>query len=134
MNENGKVRPSILAIDDEIDFSAVFEDYFSLRGYGITTVSDGARGLELLETGDFDVVILDLKIGKVSGEDIIDRIFSNGFNVGVIVVSAYLDGGRTKTRLLDKGIFGFMEKPLSSLRDLEKMVSDVYNKKKGNRC
>jgi CheY-like chemotaxis protein len=128
MNEN--IR--ILAIDDEQDYVDVFNEYFSLRGYNITTSTDGVEGLQLVEKGNYDVVIVDLKIGKINGEDIVKFIKQSGGNEIVIVISAYTDGGVTQRRLLAEGVYGFFEKPISSLKDLEGMIKQAITKGNNN--
>jgi DNA-binding response OmpR family regulator len=121
-------KPRILSIDDEPNFTDMLRQYFAPRGYKIDIASDGERGMELLNSNEYDVAILDLKMAGLSGEQIMNEIKKREKGMKVIFVSAYTDSGRTKTRLLEGGAYAFLEKPLTSLKDLE----DLINKAAGS--
>ncbi len=121
-------KPRIISIDDELNFTDMLRQYFEPRGYKIDIAGDGEKGMELLNTNEYDVALLDLKMAGLSGEQIMSEIKKLEKGMKVIFISAYTDSGVTKTRLLDGGAYAFLEKPLTSLKDLE----DLINKAAGS--
>jgi len=115
-------KPRILSIDDEPNFTDLIKQYFEPRGYDINVASKGKEGLELLNQSDYDVVLLDLKMAGIDGDEVMREIHSSGKNIKVIFITAYSDSGKTKKRLLEEGAFAFIEKPITSLKSLEDLV------------
>lgn len=122
-------KPRIVAIDDEVDFVGTIKEYLQLREYEIETASKPAQGLELINSSDPDVIILDLKMPGVNGEEVLGLIKSKQLKAKVIFVSAFDDGGKTKARMLEAGAFAFLDKPLKSLKELEDTITRAYSEK-----
>ena len=122
-------KPRIVAIDDEVDFVGTIKDYLQLREYEIETASKPAQGLELINNNNPDVIILDLKMPGVYGEEVLELIKSKQLKAKVIFVSAFDDGGKTKARMLEAGAFAFLDKPLRSLKELEDTITRAYSEK-----
>ena len=122
-------KPRIVAIDDEVDFVGTIKDYLQLREYEIETASKPAQGLELINNNNPDVIILDLKMPGVNGEEVLELIKSKQLKAKVIFVSAFDDGGKTKARMLEAGAFAFLDKPLKSLKELEDTITRAYSEK-----
>jgi len=123
-------KPRIIAIDDEADFVATLKEYFELRGYDINVASKAVEGIELINTKKSDVVILDLKMPGISGDEILKLLKTKEMNAKVIFVSAFDDAGKTKSRLINAGAYAFLDKPLNSLKELEETVNSAYSGKK----
>ena len=122
-----KNKPRIVAVDDEIDFVAMIKDYFELRGYEISTSSKPVEGIELINDKKPDIVILDLKMPGVSGDEVLKAVKSKNPNANVIFITAFDDGGKTKKRLLNLGAYACLDKPIGSLKDLEETVNNAYS-------
>lgn len=120
-------KPTIVAIDDELDFIGMLNDYFEPREYPIFTTSKGAQGIELIKEKKPDVVILDLKMPGINGNEVMTLLKRVQPNAQVIFVTAYEDGGKTKAKLLDEGAYAYLDKPLPSLKVLEETVINAYN-------
>ena len=115
-------RPRIVAIDDEVEFTKAIEEFFSVRGFDIQIANSGPAGLHLVETRKPQVVLVDLKLPGMDGDEILRRIRQLYPQTKVIVITAYNDGGKTRDRLLSLGAFAHFDKPLTSLRDLAAMI------------
>ncbi|OGW76106.1 MAG: hypothetical protein A2Z72_01980 [Omnitrophica bacterium RBG_13_46_9] len=120
-------KPKIVAIDDEIDFIDMLKDYFELRGYEIEVTSKGVQGIELINNKKPDIVILDLKMPGISGEEVLKLLKSKQSKTKVIFVSAYDDAGKTRARMLDSGAYAYLDKPLNSLKELEDVINRAYS-------
>ena len=120
-------KPKIVAIDDEAEFIDVIKNYFGMRGYEITVAVRGNKGIELVKEKKPDVVLMDLKMPGIDGDEVLSLLKSMDPSPKVIFVTAYDDGGKTKARLLRMGAYAYFDKPVSSLRDLEEAVNKAAN-------
>jgi CheY-like chemotaxis protein len=73
------------------------------------------------------VVLVDLKMPGLDGDDVLSLIKSMSPSPKVIFITAYDDGGKTKARLLSMGAYACLDKPIPSLKDLEEMVNKAAN-------
>jgi len=115
-------KPKLVAIDDELEFTKTIEQFFATRGYEVHVALTGTSGLELVEYHQPDVVLVDLKLPGMDGDEILKTIRRTHPAMKVIVITAYNDGGKTRERLMALGAFAHFDKPLSSLRDLAETV------------
>jgi CheY-like chemotaxis protein len=85
-----KAPPRILVVDDEDDDRQLLIDVLVFSGYEVQAVKDGAAGWEALKTHDFDLIVTDNKMPKVSGVEMIEKLRSARMNLPVIMVTGYL--------------------------------------------
>lgn len=111
-------NPTMVAIDDEREFTRTIDQFFSARGFTVHVAMTGTSGLELVTYHKPDVVLVDLKLPGMDGDEILQAIKKDYPATKVIVITAYNDGGKTRDRLLALGAFAHFDKPISSLRDL----------------
>lgn len=107
----------ILIADDDLGILQAMESLLS-QNYRVITARDGEEVLESLDREPVDLVILDLLMPLLDGEDALVALRERGFRLPVIVMSAHGDRlGRT--RLL--GADDFLAKPFE-FRELERMI------------
>ena len=114
-------EPKLVVIDDELEFTKALDQFFSARGYDVHVALRGQSGLRLIETERPDVVLMDLKMPGMDGDEILRRIHLARPEIKIIVITAY-DDGATKQRLLAMGAFAHLEKPLQSIAALAQTV------------
>ena len=115
-------QPKLVAIDDEVEFTKAIEQFFGARGYEVHVALTGTSGLALVEAHEPPVVLVDLKLPGMDGDELLQRIRRTHPATRVIIITAYNDGGKTRDRLLALGAFAHFDKPLTSLRDLADTV------------
>jgi CheY-like chemotaxis protein len=120
-------KPKIIAIDDEAEFIDMLKNYFEPRGYDISVAVRGTKGIELVIEKKPNVVLMDLKMPGIDGDEVLTLLKSMDPSPKIIFVTAYDDGGKTKARLLKMGAFAYVDKPVSSLRKLEELVLKAAN-------
>ena len=120
-------KPTIVAIDDEVEFIRMLQDYFEPREYEIYVALRGAKGIELVKEKKPNVVLMDLKMPGIDGDEALKLLKSMSPAPKVIFITAYDDGGKTKTRLLKMGAYACFDKPISSLKDLEEAVNKAMS-------
>jgi CheY-like chemotaxis protein len=121
-------KPRIVAIDDEAEFVDVLRDYFHMRGYDISIALRGSKGVDLVKEKKPDVVLMDLKMSGIDGDEVLATLNTIVPPPKVIFITAYDDGGKTKARLLKMGAYAYFDKPLASLRNLEEAVNKAFVK------
>ena len=119
--------PKLVAIDDELEFTKTIDQFFSARGYEVHVALTGTSGLELVDYHHPQVVLVDLKLPGMDGDQVLQQIRKTHPNTKVIVITAYNDGGKTRDRLLSLGAFAHFDKPVSSLRDLAQTVKSAVS-------
>lgn len=118
-------RVTIVAIDDEPEFTRTIAQYFNPRGYEVHAALNGASGIQLVELHRPDVVLIDLKMPGIDGDKALTEIRRINAKTQVIVITAYSDEGRTRERVLALGAFAHFEKPISSMRHLAEAVDQA---------
>ena len=117
------VKPRIVAIDDEVEFIDMLQSYFAPRGYDINVSVRGVRGIEIIKENKPDVILCDLKMPGIDGDEVLKLLKTMQPEPKLIFITAYDDGGKTKARLLKMGAYAYFDKPVSSLRALEEAVN-----------
>lgn len=120
----------ILIVDDEEEALEVLSDYLGDLGYKTKTALNGAIALDLLKKDKFDILILDLKMPEISGEDVLKSLGSFSADTEVIVTTGYCDGGFTEERVRQYfSIASYIEKPID-LNEIEKALKAIDSKRK----
>jgi FixJ family two-component response regulator len=111
------VRPRVLIIDDETDLTKMLQQFFQTRNIESHTFNDPVQALDAIKKFKIDVVVTDIRMPKLNGLSFLEEIRKFHFyEPGVIFISGYPEEYDIET-LLDKGAFGFLEKPV----DLERL-------------
>ena len=119
--------PVLVIIDDEMEFTKALDHFFSQRGYEVHVALRGGSGLQLIRQHRPDVVLTDLKMPGMDGDEVLRHICRDYPQTKVIVITAY-DDGATRNRLLALGAFAHLEKPLRSLAMLAETVKGALGK------
>ncbi len=101
----------VLIIEDDPNIVDLIRSNLVVRGFDVVVSYDGSRALQLLETEQPDIVLLDLTLPDADGFDLC-RLIRERSAVGVIVVSAR-GGERDKVSALNVGADDYMTKPFS---------------------
>ncbi len=104
--------PSVLLIEDDTRIHKTLRLLFESEGYSLEVASDGASGLEAFRSRKPSVVILDLKLPKMSGRDVLREIRKEAVSQPVIMLSA-ISEEVDKVLLLELGADDYVTKPFS---------------------
>ncbi len=107
--ENSK--GNILIVDDEVDILMTMKDILEDEGYSVETTDDPEEALKIVQEKEFDLVISDLKMPKMSGEELLCSIKKKNDITSFIIVTAYgtID---TAVSCMKKGAFHYITKPI----------------------
>ncbi|HBV87231.1 MAG TPA: DNA-binding response regulator [Desulfosporosinus sp.] len=101
----------ILIIEDEEKIARFVELELGYEGYTTTKAFDGRTGLELAETGEFDLILLDVMLPQLSGMEVLRRIRRTS-SVPIIMLTAR-DSVVDKVFGLDSGASDYITKPFA---------------------
>ena len=115
----------LLTIDDEAEFTTLIHSYFSVRGFDVYTANKGDVGLKLAAQERPDVCLIDLKMPGMHGDEVLKEILSIEPKTKCIMITASEGEGKTRAKLIEMGAYTCFDKPLTSLRDLEKKIKEA---------
>jgi DNA-binding response OmpR family regulator len=119
----------ILVIEDEIKIQQIISAYLTKEGFEVLTASDGVQGLQRVKEGHPDLIILDLMLPVIPGEQILTSVRQNS-EIPVIILSAK---GTEDERIfgLNIGADDYLVKPFSP-RELVARVNAHLRRVKSN--
>ena len=102
--------PRILVVDDERVIREILSDFLGLEGYVVRTVEDGVQALEELQKRSYNLVLSDLKMPKMNGLDLIEKITELGIPVLTVIMTGF---GTVETAIeaMKHGAYDYILKP-----------------------
>lgn len=118
---------TILVLDDEQNYLLLLETLLADEGHTVTALQDPELGLAFLEESEVDVIITDMKMPKVSGQEVLAHVQKNCPHIPVLIMTAYgsIDAAVEAMR---HGAFDYITKPFANdelLLSLRKAVQLV---------
>ncbi len=101
----------VLIIEDEERIARFVELELKHEGYEVTKAGDGRTGLSLAESGDFQIVLLDVMLPELNGLEVLRRLRKSS-SVPVIMLTAR-DAVMDKVSGLDSGANDYITKPFA---------------------
>ena len=114
----------ILIVDDDVFIGDMLEEVLSKEGYLVSRAYSGTEALLLLSSNKPDLILLDLMLPGLSGEQVMEKIK----DVPVIVVSAKIDVN-DKVNLLINGAADYVTKPFDTNELLARITVQLRDKK-----
>ncbi|MBS3754504.1 MAG: response regulator [Desulfobacterales bacterium] len=111
---------AILLVDDEEEFVSTLAERLEIRGFESKAAYSGDQALSLIESNDYDVVVLDVKMPGMDGLEVMNHIKARRPEMPVILLTGH---GSTKEGMegMHKGAFDYLMKPL----DIDELISKV---------
>lgn len=103
---------SIVVIDDEKNIREGLGAALEMDGYSVLLAQSGERGLELVNTSDVDLVITDLRMPGISGEEVLRKVTADSPGIPVIVLTGH-GTVETAVEAMRCGAYDFLTKPLN---------------------
>lgn len=110
---------AVLVIEDDNNINMMINEALTKKGYDVTSAFSGTEGLLRVKSGEFDIIILDLMLPGMAGDEVLKAIRKDT-DVPVIVLSAK-DELDTKVDMLNAGANDYMTKPFE-LKELEARI------------
>jgi DNA-binding NtrC family response regulator len=119
----------VLLVDDEAEFLQSMARALRRRGFAVETAQNGYHALKWLKLAPFDVVILDVKMPGIDGEEVFHRIHDEWPSLLVIMLTGH---GTTEQafKTSKKGVFDYLAKPCDIDKLTERIRAAIHIKSK----
>lgn len=113
-------KPNILVVDDEVELLEILEKILMRHGYKVFKARDGTEALRVASKSNIKLVLLDIKLPKMDGIELLGRFKKVNPDLIVIMMTAF---GTLKTakEAMKLGAYDYITKPF----DLDFIVSVV---------
>ena len=102
----------VLVIEDEVRLARALAEGLESRGFTVTLCHDGQSGYERAKEREADVIVLDLMLPVLSGEEVCARLRAEGVWTPILVLTAR-EGELDETDVLNLGADDYLRKPFS---------------------
>ena len=116
----------ILVVDDEPSMRIGLKDNLEFEGYEVELAEDGTQGLDKITNNDYDLVVLDVMMPKLSGFDVCRVVREEGIKTPIILLTAKGDE-IDKVVGLELGADDYITKPFS-VRELLARIKAVLRR------
>jgi len=117
----------ILIVDDERSVRKSLQEWFLEDGFEVETAEDGPEALGIMDSGPFDIFIVDLKMPGMDGITLQKRIQEGDKDATVIILTAYASV-ETAVDALKQGAFDYVTKPVDP-DELSNLVRNALRQK-----
>lgn len=123
----------ILVVDDEESVRMVMQRCLEHLGYSVIVAKDGIEAIESFRQHpqDYQLVILDMIMPHMAGDEVFRRLKELDSTVGVLIASGYSSDGKTKA-VLEQGGLGYIQKPFA-VEDLARAVRRCLDRRESLR-
>ena len=115
--------PRVLVVDDEPDAIELLQEFLTSKGYEVITAGGGEEAIRKVKAERPHLILLDVRMPKMNGLEVLRQVRQIDKEVGVIMVTAVNEEG-TGRQALELGAFDYIVKPL----DLEYLERSLWYK------
>jgi PAS domain S-box-containing protein len=120
------VRDKILIVDDEADIALILKLQLEDAGYKTVRARDGIEALEQIAKENFSLILLDIKMPRMDGMQVLDRVRKEFPDMGVVMMTAH--GSETiAVEAMKKGAIDYISKPFSTDDLIKKIERSIQN-------
>ncbi|MEO8665873.1 MAG: sigma-54 dependent transcriptional regulator [Ignavibacteria bacterium] len=119
----------ILIVDDE---QGIIDSILMVLGdekYDIDYALNGASAIEKVKNTEYDLIVLDIKMPRMDGIEVLDKMMEINRNLVVIMISGH-GTIETAVEAIKKGAYNFLQKPLPDLYELKLTIKNAIEYKK----
>ncbi|MBD5552977.1 MAG: sigma-54-dependent Fis family transcriptional regulator [Desulfovibrio sp.] len=115
-------KAHILVIDDEKNYLLVLQTLLEDEGYTVTAISDPETALAFLNESEVDVVVTDMKMPKVTGEDVLKSVKKEWPHIPVLIMTAF-GSIESAVDVMKYGAFDYITKPFAN----DELLLSIHN-------
>ncbi len=113
-------KDKILIVDDEPDIALILKLQLEDAGYRTVGARDGVEAIDAIARGKFALVLLDIKMPRMDGMQVLARVQSDYPDVAVVMMTAH-GSEDIAVEAMKRGAFDYISKPFSSEDVLQKV-------------
>ncbi|MEW6773214.1 MAG: sigma-54 dependent transcriptional regulator [Bacteroidota bacterium] len=112
----------VLVIDDEKAIRQVIKEILSNENFVVEECANGIEAFEKIQKEQYDILLCDIKMPKLNGEELFQKIQEINYPTAFVVMSAHGDIN-TAVKFMKNGAFDYLQKPFS----LDKLINTCRN-------
>ena len=114
--------PHILVVDDELSMRELLEVLFGREGYQVSCAENGREAVSMLEKADIDLLLCDIRLGDITGLEVLRTAKKKNPQTVVIMISAYAST-ETAVEAMNNGAYDYVPKPFQK----DELIQTVAN-------
>src|SRR5258706_11387930 len=118
--KSSRKSPRILIVDDDASQRSLLHSFLTSQGFETTPVPSGEQALQILRTGEINMMISDVRMPGISGLETLRRARKEHATLPILLVTAYADIREAVDAMRD-GALNYLSKPI----DLDELVRSV---------
>jgi PAS domain S-box-containing protein len=119
-------RDKILIVDDEADIALILKLQLEDSGYRTVRARDGIEALEQLAKNSFTLMLLDIKMPRMNGMEVLDKVRYEYPDTGVVMMTAH-GSEAIAVEAMKKGAIDYISKPFSTDDLVKKIERAIQN-------
>lgn len=122
------MRKKILIVDDEKNTCDILAEFLTEEGYQAFSALRGRSALNIIKKKKPDLVLLDIKMPKMDGIEVLEKIKKIDENISVVMITGY-GGLKTAREAMRLGAYDYVTKPFN-LDFIKAVVRDALSERK----
>jgi two-component system response regulator PilR (NtrC family) len=114
--------PHILVVDDELSMRELLDVLLSKDGYKVSCAESGRKAISMIKKTEFDLLLCDIRLGDMTGIDVLKALKDQNPNTVVVMISAYATT-EAAIEAMNEGAYDFVPKPF----DNEELQQTIKN-------
>ncbi|MFZ5643203.1 MAG: sigma-54-dependent transcriptional regulator [Bacillota bacterium] len=124
--------PVVLIVDDEAEIGNFFRYLLERKGYQVIVATSGADASGIIESRQFNVAMVDLKLPDSDGLTLLQAIKAKRPRCEVVIMTGY-STTRSAVKAIQMGAFDYIEKPFEDIAEVESLVQKAIGTSTGSR-
>ncbi|TES89036.1 MAG: sigma-54-dependent Fis family transcriptional regulator, partial [Desulfobacteraceae bacterium] len=118
--------PHILVVDDELSMRELLEVMLNKEGYEVSCAKNGSKAISMIEKTDYDLLLCDIRLGDITGIEVIKALKKQNQDTVIIMISAYATT-EAAVEAMNQGAYDFVPKPFDNeeLKQTIKKALDI---------
>ena len=117
--------PHILVVDDELSMRELLEVLLVKEGYKVTCAENGRDAIARIKKTVFDLLLCDIRLGDITGIDVLKALKEENRDTVVIMISAYATT-EAAVEAMNEGAYDFVPKPFDN-EELKQTIKNALN-------
>ena len=110
-------RLRVLLVEDEVSLRMLAVKVLSNHGYRVTCAENGLQAWEALQSEDFDLLVTDIQMPKMTGNELVKKVLESKPQLPVLMMSGYNPAGQIPAEV------SFLPKPFTPQQLVEKVAA-----------
>ncbi|UCD33826.1 MAG: sigma-54-dependent Fis family transcriptional regulator, partial [Desulfobacterales bacterium] len=106
-------NPHILVVDDELSMRELLEVMLTRERYTVSCAENGHTAISMIQNKDFDLLLCDIRLGDITGIEVLKASKKQNPNTVVIMISAYATA-ETAVEAMNQGAYDYVPKPFDN--------------------